>query len=62
MTAPNGYLLYEWSNGDTTQILETAVSGFYAAVYQDALGMPWHNRSCSNYRCGRINARNPNRK
>ncbi|MBK9582399.1 MAG: VCBS repeat-containing protein [Saprospiraceae bacterium] len=38
VTAPNGYLLYEWSNGDTTQILETAVSGFYAAVYQDALG------------------------
>ena len=38
VTAPNGYVLYKWSNNDTTQILETAVPGFYSAVYQDTLG------------------------
>ncbi|MBK8888095.1 MAG: hypothetical protein IPN46_16785 [Saprospiraceae bacterium] len=62
MTAPNGYLLYKWSNGDTTQILETAVSDFMLRFYQDALGCRGITDLVQIIVVEELTPRNPNRK
>lgn len=38
LVAPQGYDFYWWSNGSTSQNLQTALPGIYQVIYQDAAG------------------------